>query len=213
MKHFFEKNKFYVYTSTLAITISVVHIFYKHSGNSYNGVLFPIIFFGTYPITFLLLKEKYFPYYYLFYDLLNVILLSLVKSYLFNNFTGILIAGIVICMKPRFQKIAVLLYLLVASSAFLITNEKLFMYLIHMLKSIWYFSFIIHYMNTNYSRKKLDLTEQEKNILQQLCEGKYQKEVIGFSENTVCRKIKNACKRNGVTKDELKLLFREGNYI
>ncbi len=47
-------------------------------------------------------------------------------------------------------------------------------------------------------------------ILDQLCEGKvYQKEVEGFSENTVYRKLKAARERNGnVTREQLVDAYR-----
>ncbi|UKI56497.1 MAG: hypothetical protein L6V90_04970 [Treponema succinifaciens] len=48
-------------------------------------------------------------------------------------------------------------------------------------------------------------------ILEQLCDGKiYQKEVEGFSENTVYRKLKAARERNGnITREQLISLFKK----
>lgn len=213
MKDYIKKNKFYVYSSVLAMTITVVQVLRFLVTSEYKGCFIPGIFFFTYPFVFFILKEKNFPIYYLIYAMINVLIIAVIKTYLFNNYTGILIATISILMKPSFKNAAVICYFIFASITFMITSEEIFMFIIHMLKSLWYFSFISHYMQKNYSRKILDLTEQEKDILNQLTNGKLQKEVIGYSENTVCRKIRKACERNGLSKDELKLLYREGNFL
>lgn len=55
---------------------------------------------------------------------------------------------------------------------------------------------------------KPELTEQEKYILSQMKEGKLQKEIPGYSENTVCRKLREARMRNGIpTTEELLMRF------
>ena len=66
-------------------------------------------------------------------------------------------------------------------------------------------------LNSHFERKKLVLFEDEKMILDQLCEGKvYQKEVEGFSENTIYRKLKAARERNGnISRDELVEKYRK----
>ena len=65
-------------------------------------------------------------------------------------------------------------------------------------------------LSDKFRRKKLVLYEDERMILDQLCEGKvYQKEVEGFSENTVYRKLKAARERNGnVTREQLVDAYR-----
>ena len=69
----------------------------------------------------------------------------------------------------------------------------------------------IYVLNNRFERKKLILYEDEIKILEQLRSGKmYQKEVEGFSENTVYRKLKAARERNGnITKDELLELYKK----
>ena len=58
--------------------------------------------------------------------------------------------------------------------------------------------------------KTIDYLSEVK-ILEQLCDGKvYQKEVEGFSENTVYRKLKAARERNGnITREQLIDLFKK----
>ena len=66
-------------------------------------------------------------------------------------------------------------------------------------------------LENQFERKTLVLYEDEIKILEQLSNGKiYQKEVEGFSENTVYRKLKAARERNGnITKEELLKLFKK----
>ncbi len=59
-------------------------------------------------------------------------------------------------------------------------------------------------------KRKLDLTVDETSILEELSNGKQQKEIEQFSQNTVSRKLKKARERNGVaTTDELIKRFKE----
>lgn len=66
-------------------------------------------------------------------------------------------------------------------------------------------------LNDKFRRKKLVLYEDERDILEQLSNGMvYQKEVVGFSENTIYRKLKAARERNGnLTREELVNQFRK----
>ena len=74
-----------------------------------------------------------------------------------------------------------------------------------MVRSIWFIGLEIYVLDNNFERKKLILYEDEITILSQICDGKtYQKEVKGFSENTVYRKLKAARERNGnISKEQL----------
>lgn len=56
-------------------------------------------------------------------------------------------------------------------------------------------------------KQKLNLTDSEIYILTEITSGKLQKEIEGFSENTICTKLKMASARNNCSKDELKLKF------
>ena len=75
----------------------------------------------------------------------------------------------------------------------------------------WHNISVSYVLNNRFDRKKLILFDDEKKILDQLCEGKiYQKEVEGFSENTIYRKLKAARERNGnITRDQLVELYRK----
>ena len=86
-----------------------------------------------------------------------------------------------------------------------------FHFLIHITRSIWFIGSVFFVLENQFERKTLVLYEDEIKILEQLSNGKiYQKEVEGFSENTVYRKLKAARERNGnITKEELLKLFKK----
>ena len=89
-------------------------------------------------------------------------------------------------------------------------EEILYHYFIHIARSIWFIGIVEFVLNDKFKRKRLVLFDDQKNILQQLCNGKvYQKEVEGYSENTIYRKLKAARERNGnLTRDQLVEEFR-----
>lgn len=57
---------------------------------------------------------------------------------------------------------------------------------------------------------KLDLTNDEILILEEMCEGRLQKEISKFSQNTVTNKLKQARERNNIkTTDELISIYKK----
>lgn len=78
-------------------------------------------------------------------------------------------------------------------------------------RSIWFLGIVFYVLDNKFDRKKLILYDDEVEILSQICDGKtYQKEVKGYSENTVYRKLKAARERNGnISKEQLIDLYKE----
>lgn len=71
------------------------------------------------------------------------------------------------------------------------------------------FILILTYPNLNL--KELNLTNDEKLILNELIKGKQLKEIDAFSKNTKTEKLKAACKRNNlIDKNELIFLYKWG---
>ena len=133
------------------------------------------------------------------------------KTFLFNNFTALFIVCIVLMVILRVKYIAISLYFAAVCTAFSINGENVFHFLIHITRSIWFIGSVFFVLENQFERKTLVLYEDEIKILEQLSNGKiYQKEVEGFSENTVYRKLKAARERNGnITKEELLKLFKK----
>ena len=156
-------------------------------------------------------KRKCFSYFYLIYSTILVFMIAFEKTFLFNNFTALFIVCIVIMIKPQIKYIAMSLYFAAVCVAFSINGESVFHFLIHIARTVWFVGSVFFVLENQFERKRLVLYEDEVKILEQLCDGKvYQKEVEGFSENTVYRKLKAARERNGnITREQLIDLFKK----
>ena len=156
-------------------------------------------------------KRKCFSYFYLVYAVILVFMIAFEKTFLFNNYTALFLVCIVIMIKPQVRFVAISLYIAAICVAFSINGESVFHFLIHLTRTFWFFGTVFFVTENNFERKKLILYEDEIKILAQLCDGKiYQKEVEGFSENTVYRKLKAARERNGnLTREQLVELFKK----
>ena len=83
---------------------------------------------------------------------------------------------------------------------------------IHVLNCTWIIVFI-EFVVSKKKTKKLQLTDDEREVLSQLAEGKLQKEVEPFSQNQVTQILKNAMNRNMCkTKQELLNYFIKENH-
>lgn len=207
----FLKNYFVLVTCTLAFLMSLLYAA-KGWREGWSLLGFVVIGFNLLYIPFaLFFRKESFSYYYLIYAFVLIFVLAFTKTYLYNNYSALFVMFIVIMTNPKLELPAYILYFLGIGIAFIFNDEDIIHFLIHLLRSCW-FIFIMNYVvEHKYDRKKLILYEDEEKILEQLANGKmYQKEVEGFSENTVYRKLKAARERNGnITKDELVEAYRQ----
>lgn len=151
-------------------------------------------------------QKKGFHWFYLVYAAVLLCASAFESTYIYNNYTALFIVCIVFSIQPKIKTPAVIFYLTMVTALFLINKEKdFYLFLIHVVRSIWYIGIVEYVLADKFRRKKLVLYEDERKILDQLCDGKvYQKEVEGFSENTIYRKLKAARERNGnLTRDQL----------
>lgn len=210
IKKFFNSN-FNLYTSVISILITVLY-FVRGIFEGFNvGIIIVMAMNFIYvPIAFIFKREG-FSYFYLTYAVILIFLISLEETKLFNNYTALFMVCIVMMIQPKLEFIICCIYFACISAAFIINDENLIHFFIHVFRSIWFISIISYVLNNRFQRKKLILYDDEKKILNQLCEGKvYQKEVEGFSENTIYRKLKAARERNGnITRDELVEMYRK----
>lgn len=158
----------------------------------------------------IIFRRKCFPFYFFIYGIVLVFLTAFEKTLLLNNFTPLFIVCIVIGLRPKWKWIALAVYFAAAGIAFALNEETTLCFLIHVVRGLWFVLCVLYVLDNNYERKKVILYEDERKILDQLLEGKvYQKEVEGFSENTIYRKLKAARERNGCkTRDELLEKYR-----
>lgn len=207
----FLDDKFVAYTSIFSLLLGLLYIWkgFSYGFNIWNWIIISIDF--LYIPAALIFKKKIFPVFYLTYAIFIVFVIAFNKTFLYNNFSALFMICIVVLLFPKSAVPSFILYFLACCIVFAINEESLCHFLIHIVRSIWYISILLYTINNRYERKKLILNQDEKNILEQLSNGKvYQKEVEGFSENTIYRKLKKARERNGnLTRDELLSLYQQ----
>ncbi|MCQ2591864.1 MAG: hypothetical protein MJ188_03690 [Treponema sp.] len=205
---------FLITVCCLSVVISLLYI--------WNGLLeqFYIatyIFIGLHllfiPVILLCKKNrrKGFAIYSLIYAVCLVFIIAFHKTYLYNNLTGVLIIFIVVLIMPNYKKWAFGIYFLAVSVAFAFNEENLCHYLIHISRFALAFFIFDYIMEERYSEKKLILYDDEIKILTALSKNRLQKsiELDGFSESTIYRRIKSACQRNKMTKEQLLEEFKK----
>lgn len=207
----FFNDKFAFYTTLISIAISILY-FWKGMTDGFSKSVYILIFSNLLFVPFSIFwSKKAFPAFYLTYTIVIIIILAKEKTHLYDNYSALFILCIVFMKNPKLKKLSVILYFLGISFAFAINKESLCHFLIHITRSVWFLFAVDYTLSDKYQRKKLILYEDEKEILNQLSQGKiYQKEVTGFSENTIYRKLKAARERNGnLTREELLSRYKQ----
>ncbi|MGN0728010.1 hypothetical protein [Treponema sp.] len=207
----FLNDHFILFTAVLSGIISLLYIWKGLTDGHFIGTWIIALMNFIYIPAAVVFRRRCFSYFYLIYSTVLVFMIAFEKTFLFNNFTALFIVCIVIMMNPRTKLIALALYFSAVCISFSLNGESVFHFLIHITRSVWFIGSVFYVLENRFDRKPLVLYEDEVKILEQLCSGKvYQKEVEGFSENTVYRKLKAARERNGnITREQLLDLFRK----
>ena len=203
-------NRFILFTSAVSLVLGLLYL-WKGFKNGFPPMGCIITFLNFIYIPFaLVFSKKGFPYFYLLYSAVLIFSIAFEETFLYNNYTALFIVCIVIMINPKLRLPAIAFYIVLVTVAFAMNEEILYHYFIHIARSIWFIGIVEFVLNDKFKRKRLVLFDDEKNILQQLCNGKvYQKEVEGYSENTIYRKLIAASERNGnLTRDQLLEEFR-----
>lgn len=212
-----EKVRIYIYTHFASITAFISGILaalYTWQGykESFSVCAFIIIGLNILYIPFsILLKRKAFTWFNIFYALVLIFIQAFTKTYLYNNYSALFIICLIAVMNPHLKKFIFPAYLAAVCVAFSINEETIYHFLIHIIRGLWYIMIIFDIVSSKSLNKKLVLDPDEIKILEQISsQNIYQKEVEGYSENTVYRKLKSARERNGcATKDQLVELFKK----
>lgn len=130
----------------------------------------------------------------------------------FYNYTSFVMLIFAIIATPKFTVPALIIYGANLIPALVYRQNELPTIGIHVLNCIWITAFI-EFVVIRKNKKTLQLTDDERNVLLQLAEGKLQKEVEPFTQNQVTQILKNAMNRNMCkTKQELLNLFIKENH-
>ena len=121
----------------------------------------------------------------------------------FYNYATIFFMYIAIGANPKLRKIAPWIYILNVIISYKLKNLDIIAFCIHCVYTVM-FGIKINYVFIPNKPEVLNLTEDEKIILEELVKGKLQKQIEGYHQNTVTKYIRNAMERNMCkTKTEL----------
>ena len=121
----------------------------------------------------------------------------------FYNYATIFFMYIAIGANPKLRKIAPWIYILNVIISYKLKNLDIIAFCIHCVYTVM-FGIKINYVFIPNKPEVLNLTEDERIILEELAKGKLQKQIEGYHQNTVTKYIRNAMDRNMCkTKTEL----------
>ena len=213
MKFFKEKQErnFVLITSILSFILGILYI-WKGAEEGFLAVTLIIIAYCfLYIPAVMFFRSRGFIIFNLTYALVLVFLIAFYKSYLFNNYTGLIAIFFIIIVCPKLKWISIIAYGICVCVAFALNDEKLCPFFIHVVRSSWLFYIFDFIISQRYTNKKLILYDDEIQILTQLSKNKLQKSIDldGLSESTIYRRLKAACERNGMTKTQLIEAFKK----
>ena len=127
----------------------------------------------------------------------------------FYNYASIFFMLIAIGANPKLRKIAPWIYLV---NVFIAYSQKKFgitPFLIHIIYCVMFYP-KMGYVFAIHKPETLNLTEDERKILEELAKGKLQKEIDLYSQQTISAKLKHARERNMIdTTADLIIKFKE----
>ena len=127
----------------------------------------------------------------------------------FYNYATIFFMLVAIGADPKLKKVAPLVYLLNVFIAFTMKRFGITPFSIHLVYCLMFYT-KIGYVFAIHKPETLNLTQDEKNILEELAKGKMQKEIDLFSQQTISGKLKNARERNLLeTTTDLVIKYKE----
>lgn len=113
----------------------------------------------------------------------------------FYNYATIFFMLIAVGANPKLKKVAPWIYLVNIFIAYTQKRYGITPFLIHIVYCVMFYT-KIGYVFAIHKPETLNLTEDEKKILDELAKGKLQKEIDFFSEQTISAKLKHARERN-----------------
>jgi len=113
----------------------------------------------------------------------------------FYNYATIFFMYIAIGANPKLRKAAPWIYILNVIISYKLKNLDIIAFCIHCVYTVM-FGIKINYVFIPNKPEVLNLTEDEKIILNELAKGKLQKQIEGYHQNTVTKYLRNAMERN-----------------
>ena len=149
------------------------------------------------PITLIIRKNICIPYL-LLYSIILLYLIAFTPTYFYNNFSSFFLICIISILCPKIKLASFICYFIVITTCFIFGTEKIYHYLIHITRCL-YFYVLLSFITKQINSVKLELNKDEIIILKQLALGMQQKEIKEISKNTVTKKLRAARERNNLT--------------
>lgn len=206
-----KKERLFIH---LSCCLALIHAFgYLWLGikEGYSICLLAMFFLDVLYIPAATIKsQKIFPIYLVIFSCSLIFITAFITSELFNNYSALLCLFVAILIKPKVKNILMGLYLVVSAIAFIIAGDPVYYLVIHYSRAIWIFVIYDFIIYIKYERKPVILFDEEREILEQLCNNLLLKEIElnGMSDRTIRRRIEAAKERNGLkSTEELKELY------
>lgn len=127
----------------------------------------------------------------------------------FYNYAPIFFMLVVIGADPKLKKVAPIVYLVNIFVAYTMKRLGITPFMIHLIYCVMFYT-KINYVFAIHKPESLNLTEDEKKILEELAKGKLQKEIDLYSQQTISAKLKHTRERNLIeTTADLVVKFKE----
>lgn len=179
-----------------AIVFDGFHCYQFISSNFDYKPLLRLIMSGMLPMVIFFFGRK--GLYWEFYVFANVIALYTT----FQNYTAFVIITIFTMLNPKMKMPAIVLYVLEIVIIATLRDKTPVHIAIHFCNCMIMYYTLNYLLKPSVLKNKLELTTDETMIIEELLQGKQQKEIIGFSANTVTNKLKQARERNHIATTE-----------
>ena len=127
----------------------------------------------------------------------------------FYNYATIFFMLVAMGADPKLKKVAPLIYIINVFIAFTLKRLGITPFSIHVVYCLMFYT-KIGYVFAIHKPETLNLTQDEKLILEELAKGKLQKEIDLYSQQTISGKLKNARERNLIeTTADLVLKYKQ----
>ena len=127
----------------------------------------------------------------------------------FYNYATIFFMLVAMGADPKLKKFAPFVYLVNVFVAYTMKRLGITPFMIHLIYCVMFYT-KINYVFAIHKPESLNLTEDEKKILEELAKGKLQKEIDLYSQQTISAKLKHARERNLIeTTADLVVKFKE----
>lgn len=200
------RDKKVIYTLIIALLLIGLHIWqYVKSGHD-SRALINLVMCSVFVPLIIFCGMSCLPYFLLAYCYIYLPFEE------YDNYTSLFLLCSAISLNKRLR-LSFIPYIIETIIVYMVTGLEISHLCVTLLYILFFWQVYVYIQDRHANIEPLQLTIDEEKILEQLCKGKEVKE-LGWSENTVYKKLREARIRNGcLSNDELKTKFRYRDII